>query len=289
MNAEESSNDLIYAQSITRGESTEQGLKDLIATLSETFTLNRHVNVVAGNMAPMNLVQAATNAYAQLPIIRQEVREARDALIDGDRNNIRKELADIIVTVDGLRYRSEFDLTKILETMMDFEVIVRMFDKLTQILEVEVPAPEPNSEDEFLAFSVFGLEFLESCLAKLETSNLSGGDVLDLSKTVACLLYVVVSDVADEFGFNILEDQHVVYRSNMSKFDTDIEDATRGLEKFAAQGIKVRIDQTEYLGMKYYVLKSDEDQTVNGKHYPKNKFLKSINYKDAQWEGAADH
>src|SRR5690606_17105214 len=117
--------------------------------------------LLAGNMEPANMVQAEHNAHAQLPIIRQEVRETRDAIADlGDKFNleslksisnldsIRDGLADIIVTVDGLRHRAGFSLTTILSSMSKDEIVEKMYDNLVKELNIEVAPIEVSPETE---------------------------------------------------------------------------------------------------------------------------------------------
>lgn len=80
-----------------------------------------------------------------------------------------------------------------------------------------------------------------------------------------------------------------VCRSNMTKFDTDIDDAKISQQKYLAIGVETTITYKEIGSggavQGYYVLHSARDQTgQDGKSYPGGKWLKSYKFEEPVFE-----
>jgi len=88
-------------------------------------------------------------------------------------------------------------------------------------------------------------------------------------------------------------DLEAVVKSNLSKFDDNEENALATRKKYEDQGIKTRyeyryIPPTARLGTfeldGYYVTYVDGQQEMNGQLVPDGKWLKSINYKEPNFQ-----
>lgn len=70
-----------------------------------------------------------------------------------------------------------------------------------------------------------------------------------------------------------------------TRFDTELHNAVRTQEKYSAIGVKTYITESLVNGKSYYANKVAEDVTGDdGEFYPRDKFLKSINYKKENFQ-----
>lgn len=107
-------------------------------------------------------------------------------------------------------------------------------------------------------------------------------DLWRLRDDVADLLFTGYG-MAARMGFPADEDFREVCRSNMTKFDLTIEDRVRTAAKYLEKGIETysvsrQLSPSEPV---YYITYSAKDQIgLDGKSYPKGKWLKSVNFQE---------
>lgn len=238
--------------------------------LPDHLRLNVIVNTVVGNNPIDHATDLATWIKAglkQIDLIIDEANELKAGIDDftngGDLKKaaslveIRDGVADVIVTLDGLVHR------------------------LALPFPVDLTAGEPAPS------SMLEVEFLMDRLEKIRDAieHIDGVNVLpDKLDALVAEAYAATYRIAEAYKIDVAVDQVAVYESNMSKFDLDKQTALAGVEKYSRMGVSVAIHEipTEEDGetFTYYVLKSDQDQVVDGKSYPSGKFLKGLNYKD---------
>lgn len=83
-----------------------------------------------------------------------------------------------------------------------------------------------------------------------------------------------------------LSDNFAVTRDMLfTRFDTELHNAVRTQEKYRAIGVETYITESLVNGKSYYANKVAEDVTGDdGEFYPRDKFLKSINYKKENFQ-----
>ena len=262
-------------------------------SMARTFHMNALVNNASGNFP-----HGRSNTYisrpfvSQLNIICSELVELLSALSAYRRfrdshtlneifRDIRDGVADVIVTVDGMRHRMSIPPTESVCLPDNGET-------LASYLSVTLPAliDDLNIEHETITGSLF---------CKIEDGEMSliPGTSYDLvrfwpiaeSWPFLDLCYTLAYSTAHHFGIPVEADHEAVFKSNMSKFDLSLEDADRTKARYEAQGVAVHIEtvhalDTQHSPATFYIVKSSKDQVVNGKDYPAGKFLKSINFKE---------
>lgn len=251
-----------------------------------SFQMNAMVNNASGNFPlPLNASaeQHAEACRSQLYIIRSELRELLMALRAGDSvealREIRDGVADVIVTADGLRHRL-------------------CLGSQPDAIAYSVTRSETISSEMAGCLHTFNVNFSklvgadaidEETLELLPASSTCAYECGDATSYLNALVlvtscYSIAFQVAHRFGIPVIEDQVAVFRSNMSKFDTDFETAQKTIEKYRNLGIAVHIEEVRSMnGLSldtFYIVKSSQDQDVGGKDYPKGKFLKSINFQE---------
>ena len=96
------------------------------------------------------------------------------------------------------------------------------------------------------------------------------------SKTDATKMIVdMVRDVAKRLGIDFAACWDEVHSSNMSKVASCQHEVLDTITSYSEIGVKVHAEDK--------IIKSSIDQTVEGKHYPKNKVLKTLTYKRAKF------
>lgn len=91
-----------------------------------------------------------------------------------------------------------------------------------------------------------------------------------------------VDGAAWRMGIDVDVDFDALMTSQMSKFDTTVEDALISQRTYADKGVVTEWHAMKLFGtgQDYYVQISAIDQVVAGKNYPKGKFLKSYQFKE---------
>lgn len=104
-------------------------------------------------------------------------------------------------------------------------------------------------------------------------------DTLKLRDAIGDLLTTVYG-AAWRAGLDADEDMYAIYRSNMSKFDTDEDTASRTRDKYAQLGLEVETVRVMDGPKVYYTTRVTHEQVVDGKLYPRGKLVKSVNFKE---------
>lgn len=268
--------------------------ENLNTLMSSTFQLNALVNNASGNFPRAYSSSGLDQVFtSQLNIIRSEVWELLTALKTVQRHGntvehlpnterealiteIRDGIADVIVTTDGMRHRLVIPhrtLTIKLSPSLQEFIGVDLDDLIGQL----------NREHETLtSVPAFAGESLEL----VHVHSLGGLEwpVHDAWRFLS-LCYNLAYSAAFFFDIPLLEDHFAVFWSNMSKFDTSLEDAKKTEKKYEDLGVAVYIETVKALDAHhnlttFFIVKSSKDQVVGGKDYPAGKFLKSINFKE---------
>lgn len=250
-------------------------------TLSHHFMLNSSVNFLVGN-TPIRLEDYANfEAYyeafkavgeKQIKLIRDEFEELRDRGFEA-RNvkEVRDGLGDVIVTLDGLLYRLNIPYTNV-------------FAPALPVLDAHVRNGIERSGISPFHFQ-HRLRVISGALGDLlgRVVNFQSGNLHAFRQRCAEpaeLIYLQVYALAYELGVDLADDQEEIFYSNMSKFDTDLETAEKGLVKYSNMGVAAALFPKEVEGITYHVIKSTEDRVIGGRPFPAGKFLKSVNFKE---------
>lgn len=192
----------------------------------------------------------------QAGLIHSEFLELLEGIEDRDMFLVRDGLGDTIVTADGMFHR------------------------------LRLQYPDTNRwVDRIRPASVSLIAAAEAIQAmKLIAEN---RDQLPIARIVQMLVPLTTGvllsmyELANYFKIPLHDDQTVIYASNFSKFDTNREDAEKGVLKYQAIGVLTEIVERKVEGetQTYFVIKSTVDQVgTDGKDYPAGKFLKSIHF-----------
>lgn len=251
--------------------------------------LNAAVNSLVGN-DPVDLVNFANfEAYEeqfklvarkQLKLIRDEFEELRDrGFRDRSVQEVRDGLGDVIVTMDGLLYRLGVPYTNV-------------FAPALPVLDLET-----RKALELSGVMTFRIQ------DRLRTIDRALGVLMDRTQAVflgnitafkarigetAEIVYLQVYALAYELGVDLAADQQAIYKSNMTKFDTDTAVAAQGLRKYENMGVAAALFPKEVDGVIYHVIKSTEDRVIGDRPFPAGKFLKSVLFKEPELEPLRD-
>lgn len=227
------------------------------------------INNLVGNLANHEDLYGIAK---QLEIIASEVREGIASLKKGDfgADGFRDDVQDILFTVYGLFFRANINPQRALYTPTphnyDRYTIGQMSDKLVSYDTVlGLLASETRRLDE-IKEAVLPVYYvtLTVLLSSLQKFAYDAG--------LAC-------------SYPINRDYAEVVRSNMTKFDTTLEDAEATRNKYAAIGVETitvpgvyTLDDVPYTVL---ICKSAKDQVgTDGKDYPDAKWLKSIHFEE---------
>lgn len=221
--------------------------------------LNAHINTIVGN----NLIDTSDFAATievlrrQHDLINSEYEEMVAGVAANDVNEIRDGLGDVIVTVDGMYHRLGLEYPR-----------YDLWDKSGYTI------------DELIVMIGADLEILREFTQAADYGN-SKGFFLHKVKTQCDAILWAVYMLGKLWGVDLQADQEAIYASNMSKFDTDIEVARKGIEKYAALAVDTAVVPNEINGLTYHVIKCVATSVgTDGKKYSIGKFLKSIYFKE---------
>lgn len=223
------------------------------------YQLNVQINTIVGNL-PIefnNFDEIKKIMRRQHDLIVDEFHELRDDGI-GEKNirEIRDGLADVIVTVDGMFHRLGLQYPNVDAFYFEEEPL----EECIEIIEAELAKAA-----EFLEMDQYS-------------------DLQDLHMRLSAIYGNVIWAVYQLswlFGVDVQADQEAIYRSNLSKFDTDYDVARKGVEKYDAMGVPTSLFPNTIDGLTYHVIKCTADTVDgNGKRYGAGKFLKSIYFKE---------
>lgn len=223
------------------------------------FELNSLINTIVGNL-PLGeddipaMMQVISR---QRDLIDDEFEELRAGVNTRNVTEVRDGVADVIVTVDGMYFRLGLEYPRL-----------------------EIGRDRVHSPAECLRAMEVDLSMIKQMLAAGLDSNTVGYFKHRLKVYCDSILWACY-DLSEAYGICIQRDQEAVFASNMSKFDTDIEVGRRGVEKYAALGVKTDLFPNEIDGLTYWVIKCTETCVGNdGKKYGVGKFLKSVYFKE---------
>lgn len=221
------------------------------------FQLNARINTIASNLPIDNSIPDLVQDIlrAQVKLIRDEFNELKDAVASDNRKEIRDGIADVVVTVDGLLFRLGLDMYE--------------------------PKLQPLSADVRNGGHLQFLMRLDHLIKGLEYYRDGSPTAVDPNhiQTLSQALINNVRQFAELNSVDLDDDQIKVYESNLSKFDTDMNEVGKTIRKYLDLGVETEIAEANVDGVTYYVVKSAYDQQGgDNKSYPKGKFLKSVNY-----------
>ncbi len=219
----------------------------LIDLFHETIAINNLVG---------NTCQPTTETLRhQLRIIHSEADELAAGIKDNDRHEIRDGIADVMFTLAGLYGRMGLDIPQHLIPRDDLN--------------------EPHIDE------------VRAAVSALHTlSHLQFDTVYAALNHVADYAVFRVWQLGESLNVDILGDFKAVILSNRTKFDRNREDAEKTRLKYAAIGVDTYYKECGMEGdlIPYYITFSSRDQTGDdGRSYPANKWLKSINFQDTNF------
>lgn len=255
-------------------------LNDRQQFLNRTMEQNAMVNAIAGNLQPQNHFQVIPNARRQCAIIAEELRELAAAVDAQNIQGIRDGLADVTVTVDGLIYLTFPAKAPVTYRHVESNNAGRMQERLRKLpIQIDPQNLENDAYNSYYSASLNALAYVCDAVNRCEDLQASQtADLQDFIGDFAIAAYSMVFDLSVIFKIDLEADHNAVFESNLSKFDTDRETAEKGVDMYSSRGVNTEIVESTVNGTTYYVIKSSADQVVNGKSYPKGKFLKSINF-----------
>ncbi len=223
------------------------------------FQLNARINTIASNLPIDNSIPdlVLDILRAQVKLIRDEFNELKDGVAADVRKEVRDGIADVIVTVDGLLFRLG--------------------------LEMHEPKLQPLSADARNGGHLQFLRRLDTLISALEYYRDGSHTAVDVNH-IQTLCQALINNTRQFAELNYVDldaDQVEVYESNLSKFDTDMDEVGKTIRKYLDLGVETEIAEATIDGVTYYVVKSAYDQQGgDNKSYPKGKFLKSVNFRE---------
>lgn len=226
------------------------------------FELNSLINTIPGNNpVDLNDTAAALEVVRrQRDLIQSEFEELRDDGIKAKNiTEVRDGIADVIVTVDGMYFRLGLEYPR-----------------------VHLWEPQGLSVEELLRTIEVDLTMIGEMLTTGLRDTTMGYFQHRLKVYCDSILHATY-ELSGKLGIDLINDQEAVFASNMTKFDTDVEVARRGVAKYAELGVKTDLFPNQIDGLTYWVIKCTEDCVdVKGKKYGAGKFLKSIFFKEPE-------
>jgi len=230
------------------------------------FELNSLVNTIVNNL-PISEDDVSTLMQVikrQRDLIHDEFDELSTGIKERNISEVRDGIADVIVTVDGMYFRVGLEYPR-----------------------VELWSNRDLSIDEHVRSIEVSLKLMEEMVAAGLDGNTVGYFKHRVKVYCDSILYSCYR-LSQEYGIDLLADQEAVFASNMTKFDTDIEVARRGVAKYAEMGVKTDVFPNKIDGLTYHVIKCTEDSVdAAGKKYNAGKFLKSVFFKEPELQPLA--
>lgn len=201
----------------------------------------------------------------QMRLIIEEINETIDAIEKHDVAGIRDGAADIRVVVTGYVYLASWSYQQL---------------AMGELIEPEWPANHAPVElcanqlktlRDDLVYMVE--QYLDSDFAHIT------GPIPNKLLTIQALA-TLVTHIS---GYDPQVDDELVFVSNMSKFDMVRQNAEDRAEEYRQQGAVVEVREVSVDEHTYYPIVVSENCEIDGKAYPKGKFLKSNLFKSPQW------
>lgn len=231
------------------------------------FALNKHVNTVVNNLPTIGGQAELDVLEQQFNIIDEEVSEAL-AELDQDNSptlqELRDGLGDILVTYDGALVRLGLE-------PVDFQ-------DLTDV-RLDGTAEERRTDPLVQSRGHFNIGRTHSLVREVVLNARRNGSYnREHLRHLIVAVMAATHEVIHLIGADVIDDQHKIFLSNMSKFDTDLATAEKGVAKYKEMGVKARIEETRIGEVTYHVLKVAEHAEVGNKKFVPGKFLKGINF-----------
>lgn len=231
------------------------------------------INIIAGNGVTPNDKELLLK---QVGLIQDEIEEGEGNLsqIQADPDALRDDVMDVLFTAYGLGHRMGLSYR-----MMTLGA--HSSPGVTTNLEaaMRLASQIDHSDVFFVARS-----FLANIKANLEQIALYIETDPDYAKVLVSPMVLMTFALGICLGYPVEQDYQAVVDSNMTKFDTTVEDAELTREKYLALGVETHVLEHEVDGVTLYVTKVTETVTgTDGKLYPEGKWLKSINWEDAKY------
>lgn len=242
------------------------------------FEGSKRINTLVGNLSAPNDLAAIAK---QLDIVASEVKEGIDSLGKGDLgpDGFRDDVQDILFTAYGLLHRASIGLTG----GRDYVPSASTHQYYSKLIGAG------SMEQKLLAY--YGI--LKMMSARCLEHHANGQATLPREEVIAMSVFSsellkFTYDAGLSCGYPVHVDYAEVVRSNMTKFDTTLEDAELTREKYAAIGVVTVTTPGEYFldGTPYtvFICKSSHDQIgTDGKEYPGSKWLKSIHFQEPRY------
>lgn len=111
------------------------------------------------------------------------------------------------------------------------------------------------------------------------------GDVIRVRDAIADILLLAAGQQGLIQGLDVDADYRSMCAYNMTRIPATYTEATATQDKYQALGIETEIHPTMVEGVELFpVVCIDKDQTdINGDHYPPRKFVKSVEFIDAEY------
>lgn len=244
------------------------------------FYRTAQINNLAGNYA-------APTDYAghrkQLDLIASEIKEGRDHLPNMKINPdaLRDDVQDVLFTTYGLAHRLGLTADQVLldDAKTNYETCKGWFDDTHDV------STDPYN---WLNRVEEAHHHLLMTHVQAEAAGLVPKDDEGVTEAVENLL-VEAYGLGLALGYPVDVDYNEVVRSNMTKFDRIQADVLATQDKYAQLGVETVVRTAEHTLSNgevviLFVTKSAKDQVgTDGKDYPADKWLKSVNFEEPQY------
>lgn len=203
--------------------------------MEKHYTRTVDINVLVGNLPNP---QDTEGLRRQIDLIESEIEEGKAnlGLIQSDPEALRDDVMDILFTTYGLAgrmdlsYRYLFMFTRTGKTK---------FSEVAELIVGQLPSEIDRSH-----VAKAGLDSLTQTL-----SNIREHIEIDLDYSKALVPHLILCGylLAHGLGYPTDEDYEEVIRSNLSKFDEDLDDVEATKAKYKALGVDIAISEESYL------------------------------------------
>lgn len=232
------------------------------------------VNNLTGNVIPEKFWDKAYAIERQCGIILSEIAEGRQN-INNQLSHLRRmafidDIWDMWYTITGMFARADIN-----------PVVTMMYAKQ---YPNDYPTELVNFANSLSTMERHISEIKQAASQLLDSEDpdhpgvIQPGDIRQLNRfaeTKLASAMVELFAMVEFMGLDVHQNQQAVIDSNMSKFDTTLEDAQKSMQKYIDKGIEVEIVESVYAETTYFIIKSTKDQIVDFKDYPKGKYLKA--------------
>lgn len=179
-----------------------------------------------------------------------------------------------------------FSAQLIIEENYQMSDLNRLQNEILTMNKIAGRKQENDPQQMLMQLELIAEEFHETVMGMRE--GLTKGTWDELRNGLGDML-VVIFGMENHAEIPMVDDLDKIMQKNLSKFDKDYVTATQSLEAMQALGYKCEIRETEIDGVKYFPILTTESgvvitETGQRKEYAGNKFLKSINWSEEEFE-----